>query len=179
MSYAKLINEKVVERIVGLLKFLPSKIGEESVQLPIARRAEDFPFMISQFGLVPAITFFLSKIEKNTQNVFVYGLNYFSNKTIDESKDNEKIRLLSHDAVFPEGRGYASYLAIVLVWPLGEIIENIENIKDLSGSSLAKEADPHKYLLKKVGMIEGYATKIEIMSMPRLLELKKITRALV
>ncbi|MGC8569588.1 MAG: hypothetical protein ACP5LW_06265, partial [Nitrososphaeria archaeon] len=78
------------------------------------------------------------------------------------------------------GKGYASYLSLVLIWPLGDIMRRYQEIENLSGYSLIsnQSGNPRNALLRGLGTLEKYAPKIEISSMPALLELKKILKAL-
>ncbi|MGC8569581.1 MAG: hypothetical protein ACP5LW_06230, partial [Nitrososphaeria archaeon] len=130
-----------------------------------------------QYGLVPTITFFLSKIDdEKSRNAFSSGLKYFSGK---DTGNSNKYAVIN-DGVNSRGKGYASYLSLVLIWPLGDIMKQYQEIENLSGYSLISNQrdDPRNVLLRGLGTLEKYAPKIEILSLPALLELKKILRAL-
>jgi len=162
-----IINDDIVKRLVKLVEELRSEPKKES-NLAITRRAEDFPVMISQYGLTPTITFFLSKMEKKT--LLDTGLKYF--KGVESQIQSD----LKEDAG-RSGKGYASYLSLVLVWPLEDAFKKVK-INDLVDELKSNSSGTCDTLIKNLYNIQRNELVLEAEAMPALLELRKILRAL-
>ena len=171
MSYVEAVNGKVISRLVNLLSL---RVREPGKELAMARRAEDFPLMISQYGLVPTLTFFLSKVKDEGSRALDEGFRYFRGDSLRLDADSP----LVNDAAGGEGKGYASYLALVLVWPLGEAMKNVG--VELTGGSQPNQRGGGlvEELLRHIDDIKAHQLELEMASMPGLLELKKILKAL-
>jgi len=183
LSYISRVEGQVVGRLVQLIESTrgqeeQGRGGEGHHRMGITRRAEDFPLMISQYGLSSALTFFLSKVGRDDSELLDYGVDYFKGPVVNiDQKVREK---LASDAG-EEGKGYVSYLALVLVWPLGEAmagagLNGVVNGLKLSGSDHVRGAAG--LLLRNLQGIQERELLLEVAAMPGLLELKKITRAL-
>jgi len=164
-----IINDDIVKRLVKLVEELRSEQKEES-NLAITRRAEDFPLMISQYGLSSTITFFLSKIGDERSTLLDTGLEYF--KGIEPQIPEN----LKEDAG-RSGKGYASYLSLVLVWPLEDAFKKVK-INGLVDELKPNSSGVRDTLLENLHNIQRNELVLEAEAMPALLELKKILRAL-
>ncbi len=169
MSSGELINGDIVRKLVKLFESKTNnskKEDKEPKEPPIARRAEDFPFMIAQYGLTSTLTFFLSKVGKESDDLLKKGFDYFSG-IVDKPGGDVK-----DDATNPDvGKGYASYLALVLVWPLGKALKEV-------GIDISSQSNIVDQVLNKLDAIKQNEMKLELRIMPSLLELKKIIKAL-
>lgn len=181
MSYISRVEGRVVGRLVQLMESTrgqEERGGEGRHRMGITRRAEDFPLIISQYGLSSALTFFLSKVGRDDSELLDYGVDYFRGAvSLDQELGKEKE--LVKDAG-EEGKGYASYLALVLVWPLGEAMDGagldgvVKGLKPPGGRVRGAAG----ILLRNLQGIQERELLLEAAAMPGLLELKKITRAL-
>ena len=168
MSFVNnIINDDIVKRLVKLVEELRSEQKEES-NLAITRRAEDFPLMISQYGLSSTITFFLSKIEK--EKLLDTGLEYFKGV-------EPQIQGNFKEDAGRSGKGYASYLSLVLVWPLEDAFKKVK-INGLVDELKPNSSGVRDTLLENLHNIQRNELVLEAEAMPALLELKKILRAL-
>lgn len=179
MSYISRVEGRVVGRLVQLMESTrgqEERGGEGHHRMGITRRAEDFPLIISQYGLSSALTFFLSKVGRDDSELLDYGVDYFRGAV---NLDQELGKELASDAG-EEGKGYASYLALVLVWPLGEAMAGagldgvVKGLKPPGGRVRGAAG----ILLRNLQGIQERELLLEAAAMPGLLELKKITRAL-
>ena len=162
-----IINDDIVKRLVKLVEELRSEQKEES-NLAITRRSEDFLLMISQYGLSSTITFFLSKIEN--EKLLDKGLEYF------KGLEPQIPENLKGDAG-SSGKGYASYLSLVLAWPLDDAFKKVK-INGLVDELKQNSSGVRDTLLKNLHNIQRNELVLEAEALPGLLELKKILRAL-
>ncbi len=152
----------------------------------IARRFSDLPSLIVTTGLIPVLTFYLSKLSREDNTYFKHLLKLFREKTNlnkiiedlardqskkDPEKQKEKIIRYLVSEFTEESKGYLIGLIIITNY-LNKV--NIVNIID--GYDL-------KYLAKDLKEIrEGKSKPCEIIVQkilePYLLELKKLTRGL-
>lgn len=179
MSYISRVEGRVVGRLVQLMESTrgqEERGGEGRHRVGITRRAEDFPLIISQYGLSSALTFFLSKVGRDDSGLLDYGVDYFRGAV---SLDQELGGKLVKDAG-EEGKGYASYLALVLVWPLGEAMAGagLDGVAKGLKPPGGRVRGAAGILLRNLQGIQERELLLETAAMPGLLELKKIMRAL-
>ncbi len=136
-----------------------NSICKQSKGDAIARRLGEFPQLMLQAGLVPAITFYLSKIDNN-EKARIYA---DSMKAILEGKASRIIC----DRATGEGGGYPQALAILLAY-LGKVAGCDDN--------RLKTIDPG--LVECIKNIESRGALIEAQALIYANEVKKLARAL-
>ncbi|ABM80566.1 type III-B CRISPR module-associated protein Cmr5 [Hyperthermus butylicus] len=129
----------------------------------ISRRLKDFPQLILQSGLVPALTFYLSKLsEKADQDAYELTVKVLTEQRLEGDERRKLCRKTSG-----EGGGYPHVLALVLVYAAERAGCSVDSIARI-GSSL-------------VGCLETVQKKgvtVEKLVQAYVNELKKLASAL-
>lgn len=140
------------------------KGGEEKTELDetvLSRRLEDFPTLMLQVGLIPAITFYISKIDDQKKvKAYEVTLNVIRNPEEKPSVD------ICHD-LSGAGGGYPHATALLLAYA-GEI----------SGCSDTSYATTGPDLVECLKKIEEQGMRIEKLTLNYVYELKKLAKAL-
>lgn len=139
--------------------------GAEGCGESFQRRVEDFPGLVSAAGLVPALTFYLSKVEDYGVLRDFYSL--FSSGSLPRDARREKML----EDLREEGLGYASALAAILAYAARQAP---------AGCSLKLDGDAARGVAEFLDCIRRGGGELVVLATlePFVVELGKLARAL-
>ncbi len=143
------------------------KKKEENLGEGIKRRAKDLPSLISTVGLVPALTFYMSKASENN---YKRVLMYLNGKLPSDKELCDKDGLAS-EIGGGEGAGYSSLLALTLaalvrlgiisggveqVESFNKVAKNLKSLHERSHEEMAAESLILDYLIEVKKLAEAF-----------------------
>ena len=137
----------------------------------LVRRLKEFPQLLLQTGLTPALTFILSKLDENKKRT-AYTITLQATLKVDDAGIGDRERRSFCETISGEGGGYPHALALIIAY----LVERLEE----AGVSGAREKikDVTSGFIEVLGKVREQGIVLERLALAYTTELKKLASAL-